>query len=122
MISASGQRDFRTEQAYQAAQMLETNNRPEAVFVANDAMALVVMDVLRHQGGLRVPDDIGIVGYDDIPPAGWLSYQLTSYRQPADEMVSQTVHVLMSHIEQDEQRPNQVIVSARALKSETRHQ
>ena len=70
------------------------------MFVANDAMALVVMDVLRHQGGLSIPDDIGIVGYDDIDPAGWLSYHLTTYRQPADEMVSQTVQLLMSHIEQ----------------------
>ena len=115
-ISFRARGDFRTEQAYQAAvTLLETDNRPEAVFVANDAMALVVMDVLRHQGGLSIPDDIGIVGYDDIDPAGWLSYQLTTYRQPADEMVSQTVQLLMSHIEQDEQRPNQVMVSG-ALK------
>lgn len=115
-ISFRARGDFRTEQAYQAAvTLLETNNRPEAVFVANDAMALVVMDVLRHQGGLSIPDDIGIVGYDDIDPAGWLSYQLTTYRQPADEMVRQTVQLLMSHIEQDEQRPNQIMVSG-ALK------
>jgi DNA-binding LacI/PurR family transcriptional regulator len=80
--------NFRSEQAYNAARLLVSQKqRPEAVFVANDAMALVVMDVLRHEADLAVPDDIAIVGYDDIPPAGWPSYDLTSFSQPADEMV-----------------------------------
>ena len=104
--------NFRTEQAYQAAQMLlSAKDRPEAVFVANDAMALVVMDLVRHTAGLRVPDDIAIVGYDDIPPASWPSYDLTSFSQPADEMVATTVDVLMHHVSQNETTPRQVIVS-----------
>ena len=104
--------NFRSEQAHEAAQMLlSAKDRPEAVFVANDAMALVVMDVVRHNAGLRVPDDLAIVGYDDILPASWPSYDLTSFSQPADEMVDMTVDLLMYHVSQEETEPRQVIIS-----------
>ena len=104
--------NFRSEQAYNAARLLVSQKqRPEAVFVANDAMALVVMDVLRHEADLAVPDDIAIVGYDDIPPAGWPSYDLTSFSQPADEMVENIVSLLMRHIETEEMEPLQVTIN-----------
>jgi LacI family transcriptional regulator len=104
--------NFRSEQAYNAARLLVSQKqRPEAVFVANDAMALVVMDVLRHEADLAVPDDIAIVGYDDIPPAGWPSYDLTSFSQPADEMVENIVSLLMRHIETEEMEPLQVKIN-----------
>ncbi len=104
--------NFRTEQAYEAAKsLLDTTNRPEAIFVANDAMALVVMDVLRHEAGLKVPADIAIVGYDDTPPAQWPSYDLTSFSQPADEMVENTVHLLIHHMNENDTEPLQITVS-----------
>jgi DNA-binding LacI/PurR family transcriptional regulator len=106
--------NFRTEQAYEAAKLLVSSpDRPDAVFVANDAMALVVMDVVRHEAGLRVPDEMAIVGYDDIPPAGWPSYDLTSFSQPADEMVENTVNLLMHHMGSEETEPRQIIVSGK---------
>ena len=92
---------------------MSSPDRPDAVFVANDAMALVVMDVVRHEVGLRVPDDMAIVGYDDIPPAGWPSYDLTSFSQPADEMVKNTVNLLMHHMGSEETEPRQIIVSGK---------
>jgi LacI family transcriptional regulator len=91
--------------------LVSQKQRPEAVFVANDAMALVVMDVLRHEADLAVPDDIAIVGYDDIPPAGWPSYDLTSFSQPADEMVENIVSLLMRHIETEEMEPLQITIN-----------
>jgi DNA-binding LacI/PurR family transcriptional regulator len=80
------------------------NERPDAVFVANDHMAFVVMDILRHDLGLRVPADISVVGYDDVPPAAWRSYDLTTVRQRANLMVEQTVATILDHIE----HPNQM--------------
>ena len=80
------------------------NERPDAVFVANDHMAFVVMDILRHDLGLRVPEDISVVGYDDVPPAAWRSYDLTTVRQRANLMVEQTVATILDHIE----HPNQM--------------
>ncbi|KIT14645.1 LacI family DNA-binding transcriptional regulator [Jannaschia aquimarina] len=68
---------------------------PDAIFVANDHMALAVMDCLRHDLGLRVPEDVSIVGYDDVPMAGWPSYDLTTVRQPTRRMVEASVAELM---------------------------
>jgi DNA-binding LacI/PurR family transcriptional regulator len=75
------------------------SERPDAVFVANDHMAFVVMDILRHDLGLRVPEDVSVVGYDDVPPAAWKSYDLTTVRQRANLMVEQTVETILDHIE-----------------------
>jgi DNA-binding LacI/PurR family transcriptional regulator len=61
--------------------------RPDAIFFANDVLALGGMDRLRHDLGLGVPRDISVVGFDDIPMAAWPSYDLTTVRQPVAEMV-----------------------------------
>jgi DNA-binding LacI/PurR family transcriptional regulator len=104
--------NFRSEQAYKAARLLVSQKqRPEAVFEAKYTMALEVMDVLRHEADLAVPDDIAIVGYDDIPPAGWPRYDLTSFSQPADEMVENIVSLLMRHIETEEMEPLQITIN-----------
>ena len=72
---------------------------PDAIFVANDHMAISVMDTLRHARGLRVPEDISVVGYDDVPQAAWPSYGLTTVEQPSEPMIEATVRVLARQIE-----------------------
>jgi DNA-binding LacI/PurR family transcriptional regulator len=61
-------------------------------------MAFAVMDVLRYECGLSVPGNISVIGYDDVPVAGWPAYNLTTVRQPADEMVAETVSLLLKQI------------------------
>jgi DNA-binding LacI/PurR family transcriptional regulator len=75
--------------------------RPDAIFVGNDHMAFAVMDELTHGLGLRVPDDVSIVGYDDVPMAAWPAYGLTTIRQPVEAMVNATVETLLGQIEGD---------------------
>jgi DNA-binding LacI/PurR family transcriptional regulator len=72
--------------------------RPDAVFVGNDHMAFAVMDVLRFELGLRVPDDVSVVGYDDVPLASWPAYDLTTMRQPVNRMIEATVTALLGQI------------------------
>jgi DNA-binding LacI/PurR family transcriptional regulator len=87
---------FDREAASEAARRLMARpDPPDAIFVANDHMALAVMDVLRFDLGLRVPEDVSVVGYDDVPMAGWPSYDLTTLRQPTARMVDATVEELM---------------------------
>lgn len=74
-------------------------DRPDAIFVGNDHMAFAVMDELRFGLGLRVPDDISIIGYDDVPMAAWPSYALTTIRQPVSRMVAATVEAILGLIE-----------------------
>lgn len=84
-------------------------DRPEAVFVGNDHMAFAVMDTLRHELGLGVPQDVCVVGYDDVPLAAWPSYSLTTIRQPVNRMVEATVATLLNQIEGDT-APHQIII------------
>lgn len=74
-------------------------DRPDAIFVGNDHMALAVMDELRHGLGLRVPEDVSIIGYDDVPMAAWPSFQLTTIRQPVNRMVAATVDAILGRID-----------------------
>lgn len=82
--------------------------RPDAIFVGNDHMAFAVMDTLRSDLGLRVPEDVAIVGYDDVGPAGWPAYALTTVRQPARRMADATVAALIAHIEDGDTTPRHV--------------
>ena len=72
--------------------------RPDAVFVATDHMAFAVMDILRSELGLSIPRDVSVVGYDDVPPASWAAYNLTTLRQRANLMVEETVRIMISKI------------------------
>ncbi len=78
---------------------------PDAVFVGNDHMAFGVMDALRFELGLRVPEDVSVVGFDDVPLAAWPAYDLTTIRQPVEAMVEATVEVLLRQIEEDAREP-----------------
>jgi len=79
--------------------------RPEVVFVANDHMALAVMDTLRYELGLKVPEDVSVVGYDDVPAAAWPSYNLTTVRQCSGQMVNITIDILLEAIESATPQP-----------------
>lgn len=68
--------------------------RPHALFGINDIMAMGAIDTLRHRLGLRVPEDIMVGGFDDIPEARRTPYQLTTVRQPIDQMVEETLSIL----------------------------
>ena len=97
---AVGNYDF--EQAKVAARQLfsgPAQERPDAVFVANDHMAIAVMDTLRMELGLRIPLDVSVVGFDNVRQAAWGSYQLTSVDQDADAMIEATARLLMDQID-----------------------
>jgi DNA-binding LacI/PurR family transcriptional regulator len=92
--------DFQTDKARDAAlAMFSGDDIPDAVFVSNDHMAFSVMDTLRFELELRVPEDVSVVGYDDVLAASWRGYDLTTVRQPAGQMVDETVDILLAQIE-----------------------
>ena len=92
--------NFNSDEARQATRtMFSKQNFPDAVFVANDAMAIAVIDVIRFELGLQVPEQVSVVGYDDVPISSWPAYDLTTVRQPANRMVAETVSILIESIE-----------------------
>jgi DNA-binding LacI/PurR family transcriptional regulator len=82
-----------------ARQLFAEKIKPDAIFVANDHMAFSVMDVLRNELKLRIPQDISVVGYDDVPEASWGGYNLTTVRQPSALMIDATIKILMEQIQ-----------------------
>ncbi len=95
--------------------LLSGRDRPDAVFVANDHMAFSVMDVVRGELRLRIPEDISIVGYDDVPEAGWAGYNLTTVSQPSAAMVDATVTILLDQVEQREVSRRAAVLPARLV-------
>ncbi len=93
--------DFKMEKAADATRKMFAHDAPAAVFVANDHMAFSVLDTLRFELGLRVPEDVSVVGYDDVPAAGWPAYNLTTMRQPTNRMVANTIEILLDQIDKN---------------------
>lgn len=114
--------NFRYDDAQVAARHLFGRaERPDAVFVCNDHMAFAVMDVLRFELGLRVPQDVSVVGFDDVPPARWPAYDLTTVRQDVDAMVAETVTTLLGSIAVPMAAPRRVVLdSALIIRGSTR--
>lgn len=82
-----------------ARELLVGNEKPDAIFVGNDHMAFAVMDVIRSEFGLRIPEDISVVGYDNVPEADWAAYSLTTVQQPVEAMIEATVNILLEQME-----------------------
>lgn len=91
--------DFTMDGGYAAMQrLLRGRGRPDGVFVANDLMAAGGLRALR-QAGVAVPDDLRVVGFDDIPLAAVAHPALTTVRQPMQEMGREMARLLMAVIE-----------------------
>jgi DNA-binding LacI/PurR family transcriptional regulator len=73
---------------------LKPAERPDIIVCENDALAMGTIDAVRYELGLRVPEDIAVTGFDDVPQAAGPHYQLTSFRQPLTDMANALVEVL----------------------------
>ena len=82
---------------------------PEALFCSGDIIALGAMDALRSQLGLRVPEDISVIGFDDIAESDWLSYSLTTIAQPVEEMVNAACNALIIMVENPGEKPPRMV-------------
>lgn len=78
--------------------------RPEGVFCANDALAFGFMDTARYTFGLRIPEDIVVVGFDDLPMAAAASFRLTTVRQDIEGLACEAVDRLVERMS-DPSRP-----------------
>lgn len=90
--------DYCYQTSYQVAlAALRQPQRPDALFCANDIMALAVLDVCRLLQ-IRVPEDLAVIGFDDIPQAAWAPYRLTTIRQPIAQMTRETVDLVLQSL------------------------
>lgn len=69
-----------------ARRLLAPSSRPQGVFCVSDLLALGFIDAARQDFKLTLPVDLCVIGFGDIPAAGWLGYDLTTFRPPIDEI------------------------------------
>jgi LacI family transcriptional regulator len=89
-----------------ASELLNLADPPTAIFASNDVMALGVMDAVRNRG-FRVPDDVSVIGFDDIPQAAMVRPALTTVNQPLEKMGRVATQMLME-LTQKKEKTNTV--------------
>lgn len=97
-----------------ARELLELDPRPTAVFAANDATALETMAVARSLG-LRVPEDLSVVGFDNVPESALGEPPLTTVEQPIQQMGAEAVRLLLELIEDPVRPPTHVLLPTRLV-------
>lgn len=89
--------DYSYASGFDAALALKRGGAvPEAIFCANDLMAIGALDALRSALGLKVPEEVLVAGFDDVPEASWGAYDLTTVVQDGHAMVAEAMTILQS--------------------------
>ncbi|MDQ0393273.1 LacI family DNA-binding transcriptional regulator [Labrys monachus] len=79
-----------------ALDLLNREEKPTALFCANDILAIGAMDAARRGLGLSIPADLSVIGFDDIGMASWSSHALTTVRQPIARMIDRTTALALA--------------------------
>ncbi len=91
--------NFTYEGGHQAAlELMALKRAPDAFFCASDIMAMGAMDALRYELGLRVGEDVSVIGFNNADMAAWQSYQLTSITSDAEAMSKRAIEILEAEI------------------------
>jgi LacI family transcriptional regulator len=103
--------DFEHEGGFaRAVELLDLPDRPTAIFAGSDQMAFGVYEAAR-QRGLRIPDDLSVIGFDELPVSRWASPPMTTVRQPLTEMGSAAAQMIGDLIDGLPLRTNRVELS-----------
>ena len=103
-----------------ACALLDIENPATAIFASNDAMAMGAMDAVRSRG-LRIPEDVSIVGFDDVPQAAWVRPALTTVHQPLEQMGRVATQMLLDRLKNPAQEitrielPTELVVRGSTL-------
>jgi DNA-binding LacI/PurR family transcriptional regulator len=114
--------DWTSRSGHQSGRTMLARSTPTAVFAANDQMALGLLLAI-HEAGLRVPEDVSVVGFDDVPESGYYSPPLTTVRQDFPELgkrvMSLVLRVLAGELNASEPlvQPQLIVRSSTAVPS-----
>jgi LacI family transcriptional regulator len=95
-------------------EMLELADRPTAIFAANDVSAIAAMSVARATG-LTVPDDLSVIGFDNVPESALSEPPLTTIEQPIQQMGFDATKILLRLIEGTEPVPDHTLLPTRLV-------
>ncbi len=101
--------DWSARAGYDHGRRLSADREVTAIFAANDQMALGVLRAM-HEAGRSIPDEVSVVGFDDIPEAPYFAPPLTTVRQDFIEVGSRSLRLLVRTIETGDQAPSRSLV------------
>lgn len=103
--------DYTTQGGYEGTrQLMKLAQPPTAIFASNDLSAFGVLDAI-HETGLSIPDDVSVVGFDDIPLASLTYPKLTTVRQPLVQIGQVAVRLLLERLEEPENEARRVTLA-----------
>lgn len=109
--------DFTQESGYAAMQQLLAT-KPDAVFASSDMMAIGAQQAIR-KAGLRIPDDIAVVGFDNLPQATLADPPLTTVQQPIEELGMEAVDMLHGILNGSTRSPRQIVLPVKLIRRTT---
>jgi DNA-binding LacI/PurR family transcriptional regulator len=98
------------------AKWLLKNPAPDAIICSNDTMAIGVIDEARENHNIHIPNDISVVGFDGITSSAWLSYQITTIKQPVEQLVKAAIAMLLERIETPDLQPEARVLTGVLIK------
>ena len=99
--------------------MFSESSKPEAIFCATDNLAMAVMDIARLEFNLRIPEDLQVIGFDDIPQTQWLNYQLTTFKQDFKRLARESVKIVVSQIQDQDTSLVKLMVPVKFIERKT---
>jgi DNA-binding LacI/PurR family transcriptional regulator len=110
--------DWYASSGYRSGQILARMAEVTAVFAANDHLALGILRAL-HERGRRVPADISVVGFDDVPEAAYFIPPLTTIRPDFDAVATATIDLLLAQVRNGQRNGERRILTPALVKRES---
>jgi LacI family transcriptional regulator len=101
-----------------ASAFLDLPNPPTAIFASNDVMAMGAMDAVRNRG-IRIPDSISVIGFDDIPQASLVRPALATVQQPLEKMGRVATQMLLDLLEHPDREIERIELPTKLITRES---
>ena len=118
-VIVPGEYDYRSGALGLKAIIAELGSVPDAIICSSDVMAIGCLDCARHELGLDVPGQLSVAGFDAVEPSNWISYNLTTLRQPMPKMAAAAAELLCARIDHHETDTERRVFSAQFIEGAT---
>jgi DNA-binding LacI/PurR family transcriptional regulator len=118
-VVVPGAYDYRSGAVGLKAIIAQLGRVPDAIICGSDVMAIGCLDCARHELGLDVPGQLSVAGFDAVEPSNWISYNLTTLRQPMPKMAAAAADLLCARIDSHETDTERRVFSAQFIEGAT---